>query len=321
MYHDYHRDQRTKFNANHITATLASQYDFTSITDMVDFLVIMTDIVSFNFMILYCLKYVCCDGDDLTHTMDSDGTSRESNSMSRQPSPRKKEYNRSSREREGERERDRERSKEEGREKDSEVVYDGEHRGVGEGEDDGGEGGEGGETGGYYDSEDSFEGGLNLFSCRHGSDMLSSSCRLQQLPFSIDYSPDKNRLKCCSRLQDHVHDNSNQGKRSGDKERSDGDSKSINKNGEHMVENENRTVVTDSEACEFINLYGSYLDLDLMAVCCSLLEYPMALDAVLLAAGNDVQLDKVSTALGKCNCPVYTLFYLLHEIYLQILHS
>ena len=276
---------------------------------MVNFLVIMTDIVSFNFMILYCLKYVCSDGDDLTHTMDSDGTSRESNSISRQPSPRKKEYNRSSREGEGERER--ERSKEQGREKDIEAVYDAERSGEREGE--GGEGGEGGETGGYYDSEDSFEGGLNLFSCRHGSDMLSSSCRLQHLPFSIDYSPDKNRLKCCSRIHDNAYDNSNQEKRSGDKEMSYDDSKSINKNGKHMIENENRTVVTDSEACEFINLYGSYLVLDLMAVCCSLLEYPMALDAVLLAAGNDVQLDKVSTALGKCNCPVYTVLYLLRD--------
>lgn len=260
---------------------------------MVDFLVIMTDIVSFNFMILYCLKYVCSDGDDLTHTMDSDGTSRESNSISRQPSPRKKEYNRSSREREGER------SMEQSREKEIEAVYDGERSGVGEGEGEGGQGGEGGEGGGYYDSEDSFEGGLNLFSCRHGSEMLSSSCRLQHLPFSIDYSPDKNRLKCCSSLHDNVYDNSNQGKRSGEKEMTYDDSKSSNKNGKHMIENENRTVVTDSEACEFINLYGSYLDLDLMAVCCSLLEYPMALDAVLLAAGNDVQLDKVSTALGK----------------------
>lgn len=318
MFHDCYRDQRTKFNANHITTTIASQYDFASITDMVDFLVIMTDIVSFNFMILYCLMYVCSDGDDLTHTIDSDGTSRESNSISRQPSPRKKEFNRSSRE--GERER--ERSKEQSREKESEAGNDGEHSGEGEGEGAGGEGGEGeGETGGYYDSEDSFEGGLNLFSCRHGSEMLSSSCRLQHLPFSIDYSPDKNRLKCCSRLHDNVYDNSNQGERSGDKEISSGDSKSINKNGKHMIETENRTVVTDSEACEFINLYGSYLDLDLMAVCCSLVEYPMALDAVLLAAGNDVQLDKVSTALGKCDSPVHNLLHLLHVIFLHLLHS
>ena len=281
----FDRDQRSKFSVKQINPALASKYEFASVTDMVDFIVIMTDIVSLHFIILYCLKYVCSDADDLRHTIDSEGTSRESNSISRQQSPRKREYNNNRKDG----------HKEYGKNKDNEGNGDGEEGGgrAGEGEDGeiGGGGGVGGETGGFYDSEDSFEGGSHLFSRTHGSDMLASSCRLHHLPFSIDYSPDRNGFNGCSRLQSDAYDHSNQGTRR-NHEDIDGIKTGV------KYEKEKETSGSDAEACEFIYQYSSYLDLDLMAVCCSLLEYPMALDAVLLAAGNDVQLDKVSTALG-----------------------
>ena len=256
---------------------------------MTDFLLIMTDIVSLHFIILYCLKYVCSDADDIRHTVDSEGTSRESNSISRDQSPRKRAYNNNRKDR----------HKEHEKVKNTEDDGDAEEGGERAGDGDDGErgGGGGGEIGGFYDSEDSFEGGSHLFSRTHGthcSDMLASSCRLQHLPFSIDYSPDRNRLNGCPRLQSGAHEHSNQESR---RNYEDKDGAKMSMRNER--EKEKDTSGTDAEACEFIYLYSSYLDLDLMAVCCSLLEYPMALDAVLLAAGNDVQLDKVSTALGN----------------------
>ena len=55
----------------------------------------------------------------------------------------------------------------------------------------------------------------------------------------------------------------------------------------------------DNDAFEIVQQYGSYLNLDLMAVVCSLSELPISFDAVLVIAGSDEEMQKESSSLGK----------------------
>lgn len=150
---------------------------------------------------------------------------------------------------------------------------------------------------------------------------LSSSCRLQLLPFHIAYSEqeypvtDRNKQhkqdEClppsckslCSvsgqsvwvevdSLKDGTEHLPSSDKCSEHERKvSYGDRKDSNREKERKSD-------TDNGACEYVQQYGSYLNLDLVAACCSLRELPLALDSTLLVAGADQQLDTLSSSLG-----------------------
>ena len=66
-----------------------------------------------------------------------------------------------------------------------------------------------------------------------------------------------------------------------------------------------RLIDLDYSACEYVQQYGAYLNLDLAAACSSLVKLPMALDAILLLTGADQQLDKLSSTLGKATSVLF----------------
>jgi hypothetical protein len=157
---------------------------------------------------------------------------------------------------------------------------------------------------------------------------LSSSCRLQLLPFHIDYSserehpgsdrdgnpkqggslpPSSKSLASVSgqsvwvevdSLKDATERVPCTGKSSERDMMCEGNERESNRARESKSD-------TDNGACEYIQQYGSYLNLDLTAACCSLRELPLALDCTLLVSGADQQLDTLSSSLGTTTTSSY----------------
>jgi hypothetical protein len=164
---------------------------------------------------------------------------------------------------------------------------------------------------------------------------LSSSCRLQLLPFHINYTPaeypgsdmdvqskqdgplppsSKSLSSVSGRsvwvevdsLKDgseHLPSSGKSSERDREREMCEGTKKESDRERESKSD-------TDNGACEYVQQYGSYLNLDLVAACCSLRELPLALDCTLLVSGADQQLDTLSSSLGEKSIPFYYLLLL-----------
>lgn len=155
---------------------------------------------------------------------------------------------------------------------------------------------------------------------------LSSSCRLQFLPFHISYSiercaPSSERGRLSEQGASLPSTKSNSSVQ-GDSTWAEVDSSKecVERGAEQHLQCRGRSSEreremcaesdrdsdrekesksdTDNGACEYVQQYGAYLNLDLVAACCSLKELPLALDCVLLVSGADQQLDTLSSSLG-----------------------
>lgn len=125
------------------------------------------------------------------------------------------------------------------------------------------------------DNQGEGEANFGLFDYHKSIDILKHCCTLQFLPYILDYENGY-----ASKIESDGNGNN-------EKER---------------TSTSQRFREDDCEASEYINQYGSYLNLDICACVCSASELPTALDAVLLAAATDEHLARASADLGMVCC-------------------
>jgi hypothetical protein len=263
--------QRSRFSYKNISPAFASSHGFATNTDMAEFLCVLTDLTSLHFMVLFCLDSLR-SGSAVTAEHSTTAWDRKSYETER--------------------------------ECDSPMLQD-----------------EEGNDRGDKEEDERLDLNSDGFTQGDWCRELSSSCRLQLLPFHINYSPElgypgsdseghpkqgeslppsSKSLASISGQSVWVEvDSIKEGAermpfnvKSSERERMcEGNEK------ESIRERESKSD-TDNGACEYIQQYGSYLNLDLVAACCSLRELPLALDCTLLVSGADQQLDTLSSSLG-----------------------
>lgn len=278
------RDHRSKLGFDHLSRAYAAEHGFATNMEMAEFLCIMSDIVTLQFMASFCSQHIRGEGK---------GEGKRVGVVSTSPSPphalphtehplpngdngsahagTDMDY-----------EMKAEMSEEE--EEGSDIAAEEEEEGIEE-----------------EDADGVVPAGFSPRKNR--SKILSTSCRLHLLPYRIDFdrfdaAVDRGSASGID-LQLAANSNSNSNADGAPDQVSQRDAST--KRDREMQKEKQRQIRSDLDysACEYVQQYGAYLNLDLAAACSSLVQLPMALDAILLLTGADQQLDKLSSTLGR----------------------
>ena len=284
------RDHRSKLGFDHLSRAYAAEHGFATNTEMAEFLCVMSDIVTLQFMASFCSQHIRGEGE---------GEGKRMGVVTTSPSPphalpltehslpngdngsahagTDMDY-----------EMKAEMSEEEEEEEGSDIAAEEEEEGIEDEDEDG-------------DGDGVVPAGFSPRKNR--TKILSTSCRLHLLPYRIDFdcigaAVDRGSASEID-LQLAANSNSNSNADGAPDQVSQRDTGT--KRDREMQKEKQRQIRIDLDysACEYVQQYGAYLNLDLAAACSSLVQLPMALDAILLLTGADQQLDKLSSTLGR----------------------